>query len=154
MDDSRLSAALQEAANAYSEKRKLASHLPLEAAQIDFIALNSGISNAGLSLRRREAKVGRTRFARDEVDPASLSRLASDLSHKDLADLSARLHRELMTLRRYARVSDARYDLNRHAALVRLLLVLKNEEPNDGAPATDISSSPKEKGAPLKRNAL
>ncbi|MEN3791973.1 hypothetical protein [Fulvimarina sp. MAC3] len=152
MDHRKLAAALQEAADAYAASRRLASHLPLEAAQIDFLVLNSGISNAGLKLCRRERNARRTRFSRDEFDPASLDYLVKAFPASERMDLAARLSREIATLKRYARISDARYDINRHAALVRLLAAL-NGRATDG-PRPPLDRTANRKGVPPKRNAF
>ncbi|MER0239963.1 hypothetical protein [Fulvimarina sp. MAC8] len=151
MDHQMLSAALQEAADAYAKNRRLASHLPIEAAEIDFIAINSGVSASGLKLRLKEENTRKTRVSRDELDPASLVLLASALSDTDRANLAKRIRREVFSLKRYARISDARYDLNRHAALVRLLAALEGNERDDPHSFPNVDPKPKRRSAEAKR---
>ncbi|EAU40653.1 hypothetical protein FP2506_02964 [Fulvimarina pelagi HTCC2506] len=120
MDERKLKAALRQAAKTYAENCRRAHQIPLEVAELGFIAMNAGLSDVVASIRLNERNMPKTRFSRQECDASALGPTLSAIPDDERATLVERVRRELATMKRFARTSDARYDINRHAALARL----------------------------------
>ncbi|WP_322187514.1 hypothetical protein [Fulvimarina sp. 2208YS6-2-32] len=124
MTDVPLGTALHAAACRFAKERQASARLPLEAAELAFIAAAAGLPGPRLRLETREIRKKTTRGLQSRLDDGDLRYALEDLQPVVLTRVQEQVAQALATMKRRARTRDARYDINRHAALARLAAVL------------------------------